>query len=515
LRAADALADAILQGSTATLPPPMGSQLGGDGGLDAGLPPLLAGPQPSWHQPHALPSVMGAPPAQPQRAWHNALLNGPGLPPLQQQPAPQLTPSERLAAAELLGDLGGGEADELEAVLLAELAAPQLDETRICFKVCARCWLGVQRRSWRCVARVCGPLMLLSHDCRVARCLERQPQPPQPSNEFVLLLMPQAATPSATGPPGPRPPPSPQLYGARPEQLPPQLRSELLTALCLPGTAVQATLRAGCVHLTLTALLSAEERAALEQPGAAASALARLLPLASQLPARRILAQVGTSSAAFLAAPRDGRPAALFSVPLGGATGSTLPHLVPVSPIATTVSAAGGRFRLRCPRALLLGGGGASLHCRVGGRHVAVALTLVGAAPHEPPDDDSDSAEEHALNGSVAASMDTGGGSVAADTQQLATNGGGAALTAGSLPEQAVASLGLPDHGGNNSDDFEGAEEAADLDEVVEVDVFVAGPMPADVGAEPAPSFWQAGWGLYEFEACRGGLSWTRVCCRV
>lgn len=103
--------------------------------LGAGVPDLLAGPDLSWHQLATSPSEAVTPALQPQRAWHAAMLSGPGLPPLPQQAAPQLTPAERLAAEELLGDLGSGDADELEAALLAELAAPPLDEARFSFKV--------------------------------------------------------------------------------------------------------------------------------------------------------------------------------------------------------------------------------------------------------------------------------------------------------------------------------------------------------------------------------------------
>lgn len=232
----------------------------------------------------------------------------------------------------------------------------------------------------------------------------------------------------------------------------------------------------------------------VERPGYAAAALARLLPLASQLPARRILAQVGTSSAALLAVPQDGRPAALLS--LDGAVGAGLPRLVPVSPIATTVSAAGGRFRLSCPRALLLGGGGASLHCRVGGRHAAVALLLEGAAPLEPPDEDMsagleggfDSAEEHPWNGCAAAV-----------NAPLRAAGGDL------QPHQADEGHGSPGDGGSDSSDFEGPAEGSDLEEMVEVVAVVTGAEQSDAGAQPAPGCWQSGWGLYEFEACQGG----------
>ena len=244
-------------------------------------------------------------------------------------------------------------------------------------------------------------------------------------------------------------------------------------------------IRAGCVHLTLTALVDAEERQRLLAPGGAATVLARLLPLVQRLPGRRAALQLGSSGpgkAALLAAPAGG-PAALLSLVLGeGDAGLAPPEPSLQPPLATTVSACGGFFRLRCPRGLLWGAGGLAALCRrAGSGHVPLALVLAGTAAGE------------------------GGG------------GGG-----GSSDEEEG---GLPS--GSEEDEQpelseEEGEEGAPQDphELVELDAWVpfGAPPPAPDGAarRDAP-VWQAGWGLYEFELSRGERAQAggRVCLKA
>lgn len=185
-------------------------------------------------------------------------------------------------------------------------------------------------------------------------------------------------------------------------------------------------LRSGCVHLTITALVSADEAARLSAPGAAAAAAARLLPLAHALPSGRLALQVQGCSAALLAAPRDGRPAMLLSLP---AVEAALPPAVDLlQPLASTVSASGGRFWLSCPPELLRGDGGLELHCRHGGVHAAVCLAPVGVAAPEPPADGaedalSDSGSESEVEDELAAG-DSPLGALAVEARVSAAAGG-------------------------------------------------------------------------------------------
>ncbi|EFN55613.1 hypothetical protein CHLNCDRAFT_133755 [Chlorella variabilis] len=483
---ADCLADAILRGSggPAALPSPLESTAG-----QAGLPSLLPSPHPQaaaqW--PPAAPAGAAPYAAQPawggleagpsfaqqqqllqaqmqqqqallvaqrrqqqaqmqelqqrqQRAWHQALMQGGlGLPPSASMtpphpafayepahaslppppapsPTPQLTPAERLAAAQLLGDLdGSGEGQvDLEELLFPDLAATDLEETR--------------------------------------------------------------------------------LYGVRPEQLPAQLRGDLMTALALPNTVVQATMRSGCVHLTLTALLSGEERWQLEAPGGAAAALARLLPLARQLPCSRMVAQVGASSAALLAQPAGAGPAVLLSLPL--APGSLPTGVALATPLATTVSAAAGRFPLRCSHALLAGAGAGApplvLHCRRGGLHLAVSLAAPGAevplpaaAGGWPP-----LGEEQAGDGGMEADGGEDGAATGGTTEDPDTE----------EDEDEVLALAEEEDAGM------AAAAAAEPAALVEAEAWVPAAAPQGGEGPPASSFWQPGWGLYEFEMSQGAL---------
>lgn len=217
-------------------------------------------------------------------------------------------------------------------------------------------------------------------------------------------------------------------------------------------------MRSGCVHLTLGALVSRQEREHLGEAGAAAAVLARLLPLARSLDSGRVFLQTADGSGALLVQPSGGRPALLLSLPVGGAVAPQAPALAP--PVATTVSAARGTFRLRCPAALLRGDGGLVLHCRrSGGGHVAVSLARLGAPPPEPPADDA------SLSGS-----DEG-----QDSEEEA-------------------------------EEEEGMHQPEDGQAWVETEAWVpaATPPPASDAATGGADHWQAGWGLYEFEVARG-----------
>lgn len=257
--------------------------------------------------------------------------------------------------------------------------------------------------------------------------------------------------------------PPPQLYGASPEDLPSRLRADLLASLALPNTAAQAALRAGCVHLTLTALVSAEERQRLAAPGTAASALAALLPLVQRLPGRRAALQLDGGGTALLAQPSHGRPALLFSLPVCEA--KLPPAVAALSPAAATVSSACGLFRLRCTAALVSGTGGLVLHCRSNGVHAPVSLQRVGAG--------------------------------AAVLEEPACDSGCHTSDAGS------------DSGSEASWSQYEEEEEECLREGDEVEVEAWVPAAAAASqASAAPrggACWQPGWGLYEFEVARGG----------
>ncbi|KAL4457261.1 hypothetical protein ABPG75_012126 [Micractinium tetrahymenae] len=265
-----------------------------------------------------------------------------------------------------------------------------------------------------------------------------------------------------------------KIYGVRPEQLPADLRCDLLTALQLPGTHVEASIRAGCVHLTLNALVSPEERQRLAAPGAAAAVAARLTPLLEALPGPgRLAVQLGGASggasAALLARQGGGWPALLLGL---RATADVLPPCIELAagaPQATTVSAAGGRFRLLCPRALLSGGASLGLHCRSGGRHMGVGLSLAGAEAPAPPGSDAGSHgtsdEEEAFSGS----------------------------------EEEAEALG--------------EEEEEEEEAIVEAVAWVpaAAPPGGSDGGSGSGGNWQAGWGLYELEIARGTLLGTAL----
>jgi hypothetical protein len=289
----------------------------------------------------------------------------------------------------------------------------------------------------------------------------------------------------------------------RPEQLPPQLRADLLGALALPPTAVQASMRAGCVHLTLTALLSAEERARLAQPGAAAAVLSRLLPLVQQLPSGRVVAQLGATSAALLAQPGGGRPAVLLSIPLGcGEGGTALPVLLPACPLATTVSAAAGCFRLRCARSLLNGGTAAAplgLHCRREGRHLLVSLAVADAAHPAPPDGERQHEEEVEEEEQDARSN----GHHQPGEDEAAANC--VAGINGALQQQHLHSPADSMQEDGLEEEEAEEEEAADPSALVEALAFVSEAAGDGVAAD-ADAAWQPGWGLYEFEVSQGEL---------
>jgi hypothetical protein len=82
------------------------------------------------------------------------------------------------------------------------------------------------------------------------------------------------------------PPPVPaapleQIFGARPDDLPPDLASQLHAALELAPSVVTASLRTGCACITASLLASRGEAAALEaRPGGAAAALAQAVAAA-------------------------------------------------------------------------------------------------------------------------------------------------------------------------------------------------------------------------------------------
>ncbi|PRW57874.1 squamosa promoter binding [Chlorella sorokiniana] len=264
-----------------------------------------------------------------------------------------------------------------------------------------------------------------------------------------------------------------KLYGVHPDQLPANLRAELLGALTLPLTPAQAAIRAGCVHLTLTALIDDEERRRLLAPGAAATVLARLLPLVQRLPAQRAalqLGQDGAGSAALLAAPRSGGPAALLSLQLGGegsGSASLLPPALQLQPpLATTVSACRGFFRLCCPHGLLWGAGGLMALCRRAGTgHVPLSLALAGKLAPQPP-------------------------------QQGATE-----------EEQGEETVPASDEELTSDEEAETAAEAeCDPHELLEVDAWVPFQPPLVEERGSDTPLWQAGWGLYEFELARGTL---------
>lgn len=269
-----------------------------------------------------------------------------------------------------------------------------------------------------------------------------------------------------------------------------------MTALALPNTVVQATMRSGCVHLTLTALLSGEERWQLEAPGGAAAALARLLPLARQLPCSRMVAQVGASSAALLAQPAGAGPAVLLSLPL--APGSLPTGVALATPLATTVSAAAGRFPLRCSHALLAGAGAGApplvLHCRRGGLHLAVSLAAPGAevplpaaAGGWPP-----LGEEQAGDGGMEADGGEDGAATGGTTEDPDTE----------EDEDEVLALAEEEDAGM------AAAAAAEPAALVEAEAWVPAAAPQGGEGPPASSFWQPGWGLYEFEMSQGEPGW-------
>ena len=335
-----------------------------------------------------------------------------------------------------------------------------------------------------------------------------------------------------------------QLYGVHPDQLPTTLRAELLNALAVHPTPAQvgrrrallsagwsallltgqlslprykhhavarahsavgtsrtlalprvypspslppsqAAIRSGCVHLTLTALIDAEERQRLLAPGAAATVLTRLLLLVERLPARRAALQLGQGSggsAALLATPARGSdgPAALLSLQLGNSGASPLPPVLEVQPpLATTVSACRGFFRMRCPRGLLWGADGLMALCRRAGTgHVPLSLTLAGQQwGKQPP---------------PGAAADEGEEDLAASDDEELSHGEEAADAAAEAADAGV----------------EAADAAAECDpeELVDVDAWVPfQPPPAEEQQSDMP-IWQAGWGLYEFELARGEL---------
>ena len=170
-------------------------------------------------------------------------------------------------------------------------------------------------------------------------------------------------------------------------------------------TVLTGAVRSGCTHLTTTALLTAEEAAALARPAGSAGALARLLRawqgagaggqpwrLPGELPLLRVVAQADSSSAALLLQPLEAAAegggalatppgGAVCAVSLGGAAGERQRRLALAlaGPAATTVGAAAGTFRLQCAdwQELVVGGGAGVrrvLHCRSRGRHLAVSL---------------------------------------------------------------------------------------------------------------------------------------------
>lgn len=265
-----------------------------------------------------------------------------------------------------------------------------------------------------------------------------------------------------------------QIFGVRPEQLPSRLRCDLLAALRLPSTHVQASIRAGCVHLTLGALASPEERQRLAAPGAAAAVAARLAPLLEMLPGRgRLAVQLdstgGGASAALLARQGGGRPALLLGLQAAAHALPPAVELAPGAPAATTLSAASGRFRLRCPRALLSGSAGLGLHCRAGGRHLTVGLSLAGASPPVPPGSDADSDANSDANSDASHSGDE---------------------------EEEEEEVEAWDSGSE-----EAAEAAEEAVAAVEVVAWVPAAAPAEGGGSDG---WQGGWGLYELEVARG-----------
>lgn len=254
-----------------------------------------------------------------------------------------------------------------------------------------------------------------------------------------------------------------------PEELPLEARASLQHSLQLGDAPSATAVRAGCVHLTLSALASRREAAGCNGPAAAAQALARLPPSLLQGVPRAVL-QVGTSSAALLVGSNGSRPAVLVCLGLDSTGSELLPSVQLLSPQATTVSAAAGAFQLRCSPALLLGdgapGGGSALalHCRRQGSHLAVGLSLAR----------TDAQQGYTCSASDSSSLASCDGSEADDTEDLlALEGEDVEVEAWVAEAQWQQQLG--DSVGAQGSDSNGAATG-----------------------------WQAGWGLYEFEVCRG-----------
>lgn len=281
-----------------------------------------------------------------------------------------------------------------------------------------------------------------------------------------------------------------QVYGASPEQLLPDVHSSFLHSLHLPAHSLsQVAVRAGCVHLTLTALASQQERARLAVLGASAQALAQLPGLALQYP--RVVLQAGTDSLAMVLRGAGSQPPVLLSLQLDNADGALLPAVQLCSPLATTVASAKGCFRLWCCLALLCDSSGSaplSLHARCRGVHVSVSLAPVEAH-------DGAAADE----GSLPPTDCQGCGCSAGEDEWEAEEGGGEGgqLAGGADGSQEMeVEAWVPAAAGECESESESGQEED-------------GGISSDCGS----GSWQRGWGLYEFEVSRGECAGRAGCC--
>lgn len=349
-----------------------------------------------------------------------------------------------------------------------------------------------------------------------------------------------------------------QMYGLYPDQLPPQLQVELQEAVSLFPTVLIGAVRSGCTHLTASLLVTGEEAAALHKPDGTAAALSRLLrswkggagrppwQLPSELPLLRVVAQAETASASLLLQPLQAAGSGSGRL-LAGSGGAICPlapsasderlQLALAGPPATTIGAARGLFRLRCPdwQQLLLGGGQQeaasaagggggrrTLHCRSRGQHVAVSLLWPGQAEAEVgSEDSSESPSPHTPvvrnSRNSPAREDERLQAVAAALQHAAAQPGPAAEQQRQQQQQWEAAEQQPAAAereqqpaldGSGEDSEAGSPAASEPESDSEAEAAEEALTLRLLHAAPSAEAWvpQAlrQWGLYEFELAQG-----------
>ncbi|PRW61318.1 squamosa promoter binding [Chlorella sorokiniana] len=173
-----------------------------------------------------------------------------------------------------------------------------------------------------------------------------------------------------------------KLFGATPDQLPADLQAQLQMAMTLTPTVLQATLRHGCLCLTVTALLSPAELERMQNKhpsGFAASVAAAVAKAqaASGAPdsACKLLVQAGSQLAA-----AGTQRCVVAAQPLPDAPGSTAARLLAAPRLITphVLCSVGGSQPIQL---VLVGPGLAdpsvALHCRSRGRHQVVTMLRV------------------------------------------------------------------------------------------------------------------------------------------